>query len=233
MGCFKIKNKIMLTVNAVIISAICILNYFYQRNGFDYLLKCLCSGSFALLGIINLSYALIAKQSNIKFYVGMFAGLLLAFLGDVLIDCGFIIGTTSFAIGHICFLKSYCFLEKFSIRDLIPSGILFFGTLIFLLFCPLLTFEVSFFKYVCIAYALIISFMVGKAISNFIKEQNALTINIVIASILFFISDLMLVFGWFIGRWNWTGYACMGTYYPALCLLGFAMYIKTTIKKRY
>ena len=85
---------------------------------------------------------------------------------------------------------------------------------------------------VCIVYALIISLMLGKAIGNLIKEQNALTITIATASTLFFFSDLMLVFDWFIGLWNWTDHACMGTYYPALCLLAFAMYTKTKISKK-
>ena len=139
------KNKILLTVNTVIIATIFILNYFYQSNGFDFTLKCICSGGFALLGIINLCYALITKQVGIRFHIGMSAGLLLAFLGDVLIGYDFIIGAATFAIGHICFVIAYCFLQKFSVRDLIPSGILFFGALIFLLFCPLLTFEVPIF----------------------------------------------------------------------------------------
>lgn len=226
------KNKILLTVNTVIIATIFILNYFYQSNGFDFTLKCICSGGFALLGIINLCYALITKQVGIRFYIGMSAGLLLAFLGDVLIGYDFIIGAATFAIGHICFVIAYCFLQKLSVRDLISSGILFLGALIFLLFCPLLTFEVPIFKVVCIVYALIISLMFGKAIGNLIKEQNALTITIATASALFFFSDLMLVFDWFIGLWNWTDHACMGTYYPALCLLAVAMYIKTKISKK-
>lgn len=226
------KNKILLAVNTAIIATIFILNYFYQSNGFDFTLKCICSGGFALLGIINLCYALITKQVGIRFHIGMSAGLLLAFLGDVLIGYDFIVGAAIFAVGHICFVIAYCFLQKFSVRDLIPSGILFLGALIFLLFCPLLTFEVPIFKVVCIVYALIISLMLGKAIGNLIKEQNALTITIATASTLFFFSDLMLVFDWFIGLWSWTDHACMGTYYPALCLLAFAMYIKTKISKK-
>lgn len=221
------KNRIMMAVNSVIIASILVLNYFYQSNGFDFTLKCICSGGFALLGIINLCYALITKQKGIRFYVGMAAGLLFAFAGDVLIAYDFIIGAATFAVGHICFVVAYCFLQKFSIRDLIPSGILFLGALAFLLFCPLLQFEAAVFRIVCIAYALIISLMLGKAISNFIKKPNRLTAIIAIASVLFFFSDLMLVFDWFIGLWNWTDNACMGTYYPALCLLSFSMYIKT------
>lgn len=228
----KLATKAILAVNTVLIAAIFILNYFYQSNGFDFTLKCICSGGFALLGIINLCYALITKQSNIRFYIGMALGLLLAMLGDVLIGYDFIIGAATFALGHICFIVAYCFLQKMSKLDLLLSAILFFGALIFLLFCPLLTFEVPIFKAVCIVYALIISMMLGKALGNFLKWKSLLTGTIVTASALFFFSDLMLVFDWFIGLWGWTSEACMGTYYPALCLLAFAMYIKTIISKK-
>lgn len=222
----------MLAVNAVIISAIFILNYFYQRNGFDFTLKCICSGSFALLGITNLCYAVATKQDNKHFYVGMALGLLLAFLGDVLIKYDFIVGAATFALGHICFVIAYCFTFRMCKLDYMLSGALFLGCLIFLLFCPLLTFDVAIFRIVCIVYALIISTMLGKALGNYIREKNLVNGTIALASVLFFFSDLMLVFDWFIGLWDWTSNACMGTYYPALCLLAFAMYMKTqNIKK--
>jgi hypothetical protein len=88
----KKTQKLMLAVNTVMISAIFVLNYFYQSNGFDFTLKCVCSGSFALLGVINLVYSLATKADNKKFYIGMSAGLILAFLGDVLIGYDFIVG---------------------------------------------------------------------------------------------------------------------------------------------
>ena len=222
----------MLTVNSVIITAIFIMNYFYQSNGFDFTLKCICSGSFALLGIINLCYAFVTKQKDKKFYVGMALGLILAFLGDVLIGYDFIVGAATFALGHICFVIAYSFIQKMQKLDYIISGILFAGSLIFLIFCPLLNFEVAIFRVVCIVYALIISAMLGKALGNFIQEKNLVNGTIAVASILFFFSDLMLVFDWFIGLWSWTDHACMGTYYPALCFLALAMFLNTKNLKK-
>ena len=222
----------MLAVNALMISAIFIMNYFYQSNGFDFTLKCICSGSFALLGIINLCYALFTKQKDKKFYVGMAFGLFLAFLGDVLIGYDFIVGAATFALGHVCFVIAYCFMQKMQKLDYLLSGVLFAGCLIFLLFCPLLNFEVAIFRVVCIVYALIISTMLGKALGNFIREKNLVNGTIAVASILFFFSDLMLVFDWFIGLWSWTDHACMGTYYPALCFLALAMFLNTKNLKK-
>ena len=224
------RNKLMIAVNALVISAIFVLNYFYQINGFDFTLKCICSGSFALLGVMNLFYAYMTKQKDKKFYIGMALGLILAFLGDVLIGYDFIVGAATFALGHVCFVLAYCFMQRMEKLDYAISGILFAGCLIFLLFCPLLAFEVAIFRIVCIVYALIISTMLGKALGNFLREKNLVNGTIAVASILFFFSDLMLVFDWFIGLWNWTDHACMGTYYPALCFLALAMFLKTNKK---
>lgn len=225
------KNKILYAVNAIIISAIFILNYFYQLNGFDFTFKCVCSIGFSLLGIINLCYGVITKQGDKRFLFGMTCGLVLATLGDILIGYDFIIGAATFALGHVCFVVAYCFLQKPKVLDYVLSGTLFIGAAAFLMFSPLLSFEVEIFRLVCIVYALIISAMLGKALGNFIRERNALTAVIALASGLFFFSDLMLVFDWFIGLWNWTDHACMGTYYPALCLLAFSILIQQKSKK--
>ena len=226
----KKTQKLMLALNICVVSLICVLNYFYQSNGFDFTLKCTCSGLFALLGIANLIYAWKSKEENRKFYVFMALGLVFAFLGDYLIGYDFIVGAATFALGHVFFVIAYCFLQKMQKLDLIVSGALFACCLVFLLFCPLLSFDVPVFRIVCIVYALIISTMLGKAIGNFVREKNTFTGTIAAASALFFFSDLMLVFDWFIGLWSWTDHACMGTYYPALCLLAFSMILKTLKK---
>ena len=226
----KKTQKLMLALNICVVSLICVLNYFYQSNGFDFTLKCTCSGLFALLGIANLIYAWKSKEENRKFYVFMALGLVFAFLGDYLIGYDFIVGAATFALGHVFFVIAYCFLQKMQKLDLIVSGALFACCLVFLLFCPLLSFDVPVFRIVCVVYALIISTMLGKAIGNFVHEKNGFTGTIAAASALFFFSDLMLVFDWFIGLWSWTDHACMGTYYPALCLLAFSMILKTLKK---
>ena len=226
----KKAQKLMLTLNVCVSTLICILNYFYQSNGFDFTLKCVCSGLFAALGVANLVYARKTKETHGKFYIFMALGLVFAFLGDYLIGYDFIVGAATFALGHVFFVIAYCFLQKMQKLDLTVSGALFACCLIFLLFCPLLSFDVPVFRIVCIVYALIISTMLGKAIGNFVREKNTFTGTIAAASALFFFSDLMLVFDWFIGLWSWTDHACMGTYYPALCLLAFSMILKTLKK---
>ena len=69
--------------------------------------------------------------------------------------------------------------------------------------------------------------MPGKAIGNLIPVPCLHTVTLAAAGGLFFFSDLMLVLDRFIGLWSRTDHACMGTYYPALCLLAVPMALRS------
>ena len=225
----NLSQRIMLAANVLLIVAIFILNYFYQSNGFSFKLKCTCSGLFAFLGLANLGYAIFVKAKNMRFYAVMAAGLVLAFLGDVFIKYDFIAGAAVFALGHVAFVVAYCFVERLRPLDYILWGAIFAGAAAFLL-SPLVTFSVPLYRVVCVVYALIISAMLGKAVGNFVRKKSLVSGTVAFASFLFFFSDLMLVLDWFVGKWEWTDNACMGTYYPALCFLGLSMLL-TLVKK--
>ena len=224
------SQKNMLTVNLIMIAVICIMNFFYQYLDFVRVLKCTCSALFTVLGAINLVYACKTKAPNMKFYISMMAGLFFAFLGDVLIDWQFIPGAAVFALGHVCFVIAYGFIQKIKKLDCVIGGSVFVACVIFL-FSPLVTFDVPVFRVVCLVYSLIIASMLGKAIGNFVRDKHKTTATIAAASFLFFFSDLMLVCDWFIGVWDWAPNACMGTYFPALCLMAFSMFVKATTEK--
>ncbi|MBO5511623.1 MAG: lysoplasmalogenase [Clostridia bacterium] len=223
----KIHRKLLLGVNALFVAVILALNYLYQSQGFDFTLKCICSGLFALLGVIDLVYALVTKRKKPVFYITMSLGLILAFLGDCLINQDFIVGAAAFALGHIFFVVAYCIPQRIKALDCAISGGIFLASAAFLLFCPLLDFGRPLFQGVCLVYALMISFMLGKAIGNLVRTPCLHTATVAVASGLFFFSDLMLVLDWFIGLWSWTDHACMGTYYPALCLLAVSMALRS------
>lgn len=215
-----------LLLNILIIAAIFVLNYFYQKNNFVFSLKCICSAAFALLGIINLLFAIGTEKENLEFYILMSMGLVLAMLGDVFINKSFAMGAGFFALGHVGFALAYSFLQGFNSLDVIIVGAIFLATAAFLLFAPCVDFGSKKIKWICLSYALIISVMLGKAVANLICQVNAVNALISAGSILFFFSDLMLVLNWFVGVGRWAGNACMGTYYPALCILAFSMYLK-------
>lgn len=55
--------------------------------------------------------------------------------------------------------------------------------------------------------------MVGKAVSNLLGHRNVFTVIVAVGSILFFVSDLMLVLDRF-GTIPNAGYFCLGTIIP-------------------
>ena len=224
-------KKIWNVINAILMIAVFVGNYFYLTVG-GITIKSLCSSGFALMGILNLVYALLNKETNFRYHITMSVGLVLAMLGDILLHWSFVWGAGLFALGHICFLVSYCLLIKPKRLDFIFGGAIFVAAGAFLLFFPLLDFSEPYKRWVCFVYALIISMMLGKALSNVIRHPNDVTVTVAVGSVLFFFSDLMLVLDMFIGRWSWTGDACMATYYPAECLLALSIYVLSRMKEK-
>ncbi len=223
---------IMLGVNVLMILGIFVGNYFYLDNNFSYDLKKTLSMSFALIGVVNLVYAIIARCKNKGFYISMCAGLVLAMAGDVAINKDFIIGAGLFMLGHVGFIVGYCFLEKMRRLDAVISGIVFVIAGAYLMFWPTLEFGEPIFRYVCLVYALVISTMLGKSAGNFIRRRSFANAVIFLGSILFVFSDLMLVFDWFMGMGRIAGILCMSTYYPAECLLALSMFLMTLKNKK-
>lgn len=222
----KLLNKIVLGLNIFFIVALCVINVFYQRANFNFTLKCVGSACFAVQGLINLFYAYKTKQANMKFFVIMAIGLVFAMMGDIAINLNFIAGAGIFAVGHVWFIFAYCMLVKFKPLDLVYGAVIFVGSALFILLFKGLKFDPALLKWVCLIYALIISLMLGKAISNLVRERSILNILLVVGAVLFFFSDLMLLLDNFMGTLSWTDHACMATYYPALSILAFSMYYK-------
>ncbi len=144
-------------------------------------------------------------------------------IADVLLGINFYLGTITFAIGHILYFRSYSNLIKINRNDFKIGIIISVISLIIISSIPFLNFESAIMKSVCSIYAIIISFMIGKAISNLIKENNITNRIITIGSILFFISDFMLMLDVF-GGISATGYLCLATYYPAQFILAFSIF---------
>ena len=225
------KIKTLKIINIIIAIAVFIGNYFYQSLGFNYTLKIICSSGFAIMGIINMIYAN-KKVEDKKVLIFMTLGLVFAFLGDVAINPNFILGVVFFALGHVFFVVSYLTYRKLDKLDIVLSTGLGLFSVGFILLFPYILFEVVVLKYVVIAYAVIISVMVGKSVGNAIIEKNLFTRIIAAGSILFFISDMMLLLAWFStieGRW--TSNVCMGVYYPGLCLLAGSMVVYINDKR--
>lgn len=222
-------KKLFLILNAIMLTFILIFDLIYMIKG-GLFFKAIASILFVVTGLINLMYCM-KNKTNFKFPIWMIVALTFAMLGDILLNINFYLGTIVFAVGHIVYFIAYCMLQKLNRRDLICGIIISVIALSIIFFTPFLDFGGALMQGICCIYALIISFMVGKAISNLLKENNLINIIIVVGSILFFISDLMLVLNKF-GNISGASYLCLGTYYPAQFLLAFSLFAYGFIKER-
>lgn len=212
---FTIANIIMLTF-------ILIFDIYYMFSD-KLFIKTITSIIFLMTGIINSIYC-INNKVNLKFPIFMIGALTCSMLGDILIELNFCVGTLVFIVAQIFYFISYCNLEKINRRDFILGFIISIASLFIILFMPFLYFKESLNQYVCCTYSITISFVLGKAISNLLKEHSFKNIIIFVGSILFFISDFMLVLELF-GGISVASYLCHATYYPAQFLLAFSIYI--------
>ena len=157
----------------------------------------------------------------------MTIGLFVTMLADIILNLEFMIGAIVFALGHICYIFAYIQIQKFTTKDLIAPICIFIPATLIITLVPLFNFGGIVMEIVCIIYALIISCMVGKSIANSIKEKTLSNIIITIGSILFFISDFMLLFSQFADVPRIFGVLCLATYYPAQAVLAFSILNKT------
>lgn len=195
------------------------------RPGTAYIFKSLPSGLFVLGGLFNLLYAYkYTKKFNAKYSTLMLIGLIFACAGDIFLIDFFEIGAGLFAVGHIFYVLAYCTLSKFKVRDLIASVIIFALSACFVFASPL--FNLSIFN-LCLVliYALVISFMVGKSFGNLYnsKIENYKKWLIFFGSIMFFLSDFMLLLVVFGGLGFIFDVFCLAFYYPAQVLLSVSI----------
>lgn len=186
-------------------------------------IKAVTSAGFVILGILSLTYLLLNKEKDLKFPIVMLVGLVFAMCGDIVLNVHFIGGAVLFAIGHIFYFVSYCFIQKFRWIDLLYGAVIFVPSVLFITLAPIFDFGGVLMEVVCVIYAIIISCMVGKAISNLVRERNLANLIILIGSVLFFFSDLMLLLNVFANLPRVVDVLCLATYYPAEILLAYSI----------
>lgn len=216
-------------MNAVLISCIVAGDICYAILG-ELWLKGLTSSGFVALATVNLVYAIKFRCANLKFAIVMLVGFVLAMAGDIVLNIRnmFMEGALLFAVGHVFYFIAYCLLQKFKWIDLIPGEIILVPSVLVITLIPIFNFGGALIEVVCVVYAVIISLMLGKAISNIIRKKNMLNWLIVIGSSLFFLSDLMLLFDVFAVGISYAvvqifDNLCLATYYPAQCLLAHSL----------
>ena len=83
----------------------------------------------------------------------------------------------------------------------------------------------DFMQKIVLVYALVISLMLGKAISNYSRIPGKVTKRLLIGSCLFFFSDLMLLFAFFTDVGRIANIFCLNTYYPGQAILAGSVFL--------
>ncbi len=219
------KRRVII-INLILFIAVMACNSVYYGLRFTnisknvlVLFKGLASFLFVVVNMANGYIGMKALNSKkpCAFQMLLFSGLTIAFIADVVIAYNFIFGAILFAIGHIIFLISFMNLYKPSIKDIIPIIAVIVISVLLLSLIPGLDFgNIAPMIYI---YAIIISFMLGKTISNVLSYRNKKNIIILVGAILFYISDFSLVLANFGSGYEIYNILCLYTYYPAQCLL--------------
>lgn len=221
------KLKVGVGVNIAFAVAIIVATFCYILiDCSEYITKTIVSGLFVLCGIFNLLYSRACLKSGYKNGFGycLMAGLALACVGDILLIDFFVLGAIFFAAGHVMFFIAFCFESKFRVRDIIIGALIFVCAFLVIEFYKGFDFEGM--KVLIVVYALIISLMLGKAISNmFNLNDKSLKLVSFVGALLFFISDLMLLFHVFGSGAYVFDVICVSTYYPAEFLLAFSIFV--------
>ena len=194
-----------------------------------YPIKIAASVFFMLAAAVNLIYALKyfpdKKQPSIALTVGVSA--------DIVINLNFIAGAAIFALGHICYFIAYSLMQKRCLSDFIATLIILMPIALFMMFSPLLDFGSINMKTVGLSYATIICAMTGKAIMNFIRIKNRFNLILALGSVLFLISDIMLLMAYFSKIDFPFSNFCLALYYPGQCLIANGLaHIKTAVTEK-
>lgn len=216
----KIK-KTYKSLNAVLIACGIICLICYDIIG-GLWLKGVTSSWFFILGCVNL-YFNHRNHSAAGFPVLMATGLCFGMCADVFLGIWFIAGLLVFALGHVMYLLAFCKLEKFRLRDfcyILPVSAF---AIYFVTGTPFVQVDDPFMQKMLILYALIIGAMLGKAISNYFRCKVTSRLVIMVSSILFMFSDLILAIDMFGTSSRLTWILCSYSYWPAQHMLALSL----------
>lgn len=230
----KNKNTIFyIAVTTLFLIATIITDILYIKLGHAYLYKTLASAVFVVCGVVNLILAFILKAtSNKKYMLLMIIGQVFAFIGDILLinSKTFVLGAISFAIGHIFFFVAYCFIKRFKLLDLAYIGATIAVSMIIIFASGV---NLGSYLPLVLAYAVIISFMLGKSATLFTYDVK-IGLVVFLGSLMFYISDMFLMFAIFGGMGRTGSNLCLAFYYPAEFVLATSIsLINILLNKKY
>lgn len=175
------KNFFHLNILLITCCILCLICYDFIGGLW---LKGITSSWFVLLGAVNLIYAKKMALKMSHFLLLMQLSLFLGLCGDVLLGIQFIAGVFAFGLGHAFYLIAFYTLEKFCIKDIFISICIACISVFIIVGTPFIQVENPFLEKILLVYAVIISCMLGKAISNVFTGKTLYRRLILLGSIL-------------------------------------------------
>lgn len=203
-------------------------------------LKIFTSILFVLTGIASYK----SNPRNKKYFIYMLLGLIIFLLGDTFLGIDsyggviFYLGVFSCAVGHIMYISGLSQFTKYKLIDFIVFLLI---AIPILLLVVLGDFEFNGMILVICIYAVIISFMVSKAIAlNRVYRKNKKAVILTITgAVMFLISDITLLFLFFykerydiLQQVDWVIYY-IGQGLIALSIAYFSDIIKTSTEDKH
>lgn len=218
------SKRLFTALNVLLLAALAGCTFVYDTINGSLMMKGVTAGCFALLGLVNLAFALCTKPRQLRFPLCMAAGLVLAMLGDILLGRHFILGAGLFAAGHMLYAAAMYLRQRFRPLDAVMTAVMLLIALLILTFTPNLSFSSNVMRYVCYVYAVVISCMAGKALSGFLRERSTVAGLLALGSVMFYFSDVMLLLAWFAGAGDWSDTLCLYSYFPGQGVLAHAVF---------
>ena len=187
-------------------------------------LKGVTSSWFVLLGLVNLCYTCRAGLARNRYVLLMEAGLFFGMCADVLLGIQFFLGVGFFALGHMLYLAAFYSQERPGRRDFLcflPVALL---SLFLITGTPWIRIEDAVMKKLLMGYALIISTMVGKAVSNLLAKRTVSRWLTMLGAVLFVFSDMVLAVDMFGQSSRLTWILCSYAYWSAQNLLAHSLF---------
>ncbi len=197
---------------------------FKGKRKYFFPVKVICSLLFILLGL----YCNLVSQSQKADHI-ILIGFVFCFVGDVILGLFntrknkkfFLWGTLFFLLGHITFILATYIIRQPHIGEL--AGPLFTELMLYILLKKK-TVTMKNIKPLLYIYALFVSGFAARSISIFIDLRSAGSFLLMVGSLLFFISDTLILFLYFVRdhRWSTHGWN-LATYYVGMGLIGLSI----------
>lgn len=229
------KRRITLAINLLLGVAICIATYRYfhysryRIPGLSNLgMKGVTGGIFVLCCLLNVLFY--PRGARAAYRWVLLLGQILACSGDIGLGFDFVTGALLFAAGHVGYYAAFCLLDRPRWRDLPLMAAVF---LVSYLVVTSDGFRLGGRKMIVMFYAVVISCMLGKALSLMFARQvpSALRVNAAVGAVMFYVSDLMLAINMFGGGGRVYGAWCLALYFPGEWVLALSAWMSAGKKK--